>query len=56
MPLTRQLVLTSWEGQWLLTVAQGLDVGLSLPSIECELKLQDVYRKVAVPENAGIRP
>jgi hypothetical protein len=43
------------EGQWLLTVATGLGSALSLPSTECELKLQDVYRKVTFPEAAGPR-
>jgi len=43
------------EGEWLLTVATGLDSALSLPSIECDLTLRDVYRKVTFPEDAGPR-
>jgi Uma2 family endonuclease len=43
------------EGQWLLTVTTGLGGVLSLPSIECELALREVYRKVTFSENAGRR-
>ena len=43
------------DGQWLLTVVTGLEGALSLPSIECELALADVYRKVTFPEGAGRR-
>ena len=43
------------EGQWLLTVTAGLDGVVSLPSIECRLSLQEVYRKVTFPEDAGRR-
>jgi Uma2 family endonuclease len=43
------------EGQWLLTVATGLDSAITLPSIGCELKLREAYRKVDFPEDAGPR-
>jgi Uma2 family endonuclease len=43
------------EGEWLLTVAVGLDGRITLPAIGCELALAEVYRKVAFPENAGRR-
>jgi Uma2 family endonuclease len=32
--------------QWLLSDAVGMDTALTLPSIGCELRLQDVYEKV----------
>jgi Uma2 family endonuclease len=44
------------DGEWLLTVVVGLERALSLPSIECELRLAEVYRKVTFPEDAGRRP
>jgi Uma2 family endonuclease len=43
------------EGQWLLTFTSGLDGVVSLPAIECRLSLQEVYRKVAFPGDAGRR-
>ena len=43
------------DGEWLLTVVVGLERALSLPSIECELRLAEVYRKVTFPEDAGRR-
>ena len=43
------------EGQWLLTVATGLDGAVSLPSIGCELALREVYRRINFLENAGPR-
>jgi len=33
---------------WLLTVAKGLDGALSLPSIDCELRLAELYEWVEV--------
>jgi Uma2 family endonuclease len=44
------------DEEWLLTVAVGLERALSLPSIECELRLAEVYRKVTFPEDAGRQP
>ena len=32
--------------RWLLTVATGLEASIALPSIQCELALAEVYRKV----------
>jgi Uma2 family endonuclease len=43
------------EGQWLLTVTNGLDGVVSLPSIGCELALREIYRRINFPENAGPR-
>jgi Uma2 family endonuclease len=43
------------EGQWLLTVTSGLDGVVSLPAIECQLALRELYRKVSFPEDAGRR-
>lgn len=37
------------EGEWLLTVVTGLDGRLTLASVECELRLAEVYRKVSFP-------
>src|SRR5262249_44191428 len=34
------------EGEWLLTVASGLEGVIALPSIGCELALREVYRKI----------
>jgi Uma2 family endonuclease len=42
------------DRQWLLTVTTGLDGVLSLGSIECELALAEIYRKVQFPE--GLAP
>lgn len=38
------------SGQWMLTEAKGLEAVLALPSIECDLSLSEVYRKIAFPE------
>lgn len=43
------------DEEWLLTVAAGLDRTISLPSIGCELRLAEVYRKITFPEDAGRR-
>ena len=43
------------QGEWLLTVATGLDEVIALRSIQCELALREVYRKVTFPEDAGRR-
>jgi len=43
------------EEEWLLTVTTGLAGRVSLSSIECELRLAEVYRKVTFPEDAGRR-
>jgi len=37
------------DGQWLLSVTEGLTGVLPLPSIDGELRLAEVYRKVAFP-------
>ncbi len=34
------------EQHWLLTVADGLESSIYLPSIDCTLRLADVYKKV----------
>jgi Uma2 family endonuclease len=49
------------EGQWLLTVAAGLESSIRIPSIGCELALTEVYEKVEFaaaepPGPAGVRP
>lgn len=36
--------------QWLLTEFRGLEEVLSLISIGCELRLQDIYRRITFPE------
>src|SRR2546425_9848744 len=43
------------DEEWLLTVTTGLAGRVSLSSIECELRLAEVYRKVTFPEDAGRR-
>lgn len=43
------------DGEWLLTVAAGLERVVSLPSIGCELALAEVYRKIAFPADGGRR-
>jgi Uma2 family endonuclease len=35
------------EQHWLLTVAEGLEASVHLASIDCTLRLADVYKKVA---------
>ena len=37
------------DGQWLFSAATALDETLRLPSIDCELPLAEVYRKVPLP-------
>jgi Uma2 family endonuclease len=44
------------EGEWLLTVATGLGGVISLPSIQCELALREVYRKVPFSGDTPRRP
>ena len=41
------------EGTWVLFEVSGLDTSLELPSIDCALKLADVYDKVVFDENSG---
>lgn len=43
------------EGEWLLTVITRPEGVLSLASIDCELTLADIYRKVTFSEEAGRR-
>ena len=38
------------EKQWLFTDFQNLDETLALPSVECELPLQDIYERVTFPD------
>ncbi len=38
------------DGSWALTDASGLDTTIQLSSIECQLPLAEVYRKVEFPE------
>ena len=38
------------ERQWIFTDLQKRDEMLSLPSIECELPLQDIYERVTFPD------
>ncbi|MGA9767648.1 MAG: Uma2 family endonuclease [Blastocatellia bacterium] len=38
------------DNEWLLTEANSLDHSIYLPSIECHLKLADVYNKVEIGE------
>ena len=37
------------DGQWLLSVAEGLEARMVLPSLGCELALSDIYDAVALP-------
>jgi Uma2 family endonuclease len=43
------------DGHWLLTVASGLEATVELPTVDCRLRLADVYAKVEFPpeESAG---
>ena len=34
------------DGQWVYTVAQGVDAVLRLPSVDCELPLREIYDQV----------
>jgi Uma2 family endonuclease len=34
------------DSEWLLTVAEGLDASLALPSIDCTLALAEVYEQI----------
>jgi Uma2 family endonuclease len=43
------------DEEWLLTVTTGLAGRVSLSSIAGELRLAEIYRKVAFPEDAGRR-
>ncbi|MCP9494439.1 MAG: Uma2 family endonuclease [Pyrinomonadaceae bacterium MAG19_C2-C3] len=38
------------SGQWLMTIAQGLDATIKLDAVECELSAREVYRRVGVKE------
>lgn len=38
------------SGQWLMTIAQGLDATIKLDAIACELSAREVYRRVDVKE------
>jgi Uma2 family endonuclease len=40
------------DDEWLLTVRNGPEATITLPSIGCELALSEVYRKVTFPERA----
>ena len=44
------------RGEWLLSVVDGLDGTLSLPSIGCQLALARVYHMVTLPPDAVPRP
>jgi Uma2 family endonuclease len=44
------------SGEWLLTIVDGLDGSLSLPSIGCQLELARVYHMVEFPTDAVPRP
>jgi Uma2 family endonuclease len=44
------------RGEWLLSVVDGLDGALSLPSIGCQLELARVYHMVTFPPDAVPRP
>ena len=37
------------DGKWLLTQIEGLDATLYLASIDCELKLSEIYERVSFP-------
>ncbi len=39
--------------QWLLTAATDLDASVALPTIGCELRLAEVYRRVRFPAEPG---
>ncbi len=34
------------DGRWLLSIYQGLDSVVPIPSIDCELQLADVYERI----------
>ncbi len=40
------------DGKWVLSEATGLDAALELPSVDCQLKLADVYAKVEFEKSA----
>ncbi len=44
------------SGEWLLTIVDGLDRSLELPSIGCQLELARVYHMVTFPKDASPRP
>jgi Uma2 family endonuclease len=48
LPLIEQYVRQS-DREWLYSAAHGLDAKLSLPTIECELALADVYDLIEFP-------
>jgi Uma2 family endonuclease len=43
------------SGEWLLSVVDGLDRSLTLPSIGCRLELARVYHMVTFPSDSGAR-
>lgn len=49
-PRIEQFIRQS-SGDWLLHEASGLDERIRLPSIQCELKLADVYARVDFSES-----
>ena len=40
------------HGKWELSDAAGLEAALDLPTIQCQLKLSDIYAKVELPPNS----
>jgi Uma2 family endonuclease len=40
------------SGQWLYTINYGLDAALYLASIDCHLRLAEIYDRIAFPENS----
>jgi Uma2 family endonuclease len=44
------------RGEWLLSVVDGLDKALELPSLGCRLELARVYHMVTLPADAVPRP
>lgn len=40
------------DGSWRLTEAIGLDASLSIPSINCALRLSDVYESITFPSDS----
>ncbi len=43
------------NGQWLFSEATNVEETIYLPSINCELPLQDVYDKVEIPAQSALR-
>lgn len=40
---------TRWENSWVITEVSGLDAMLPIPSLQCELPLQELYQRVTFP-------